>query len=291
MLGGCVITRLLLPRMFSPENAEQLLKTLRIHRDPDSFLEEQRAAAKKDPSATYQGSGYMHPGFGIPESERLRIAAYNGQDTGVRALPAYSQEALLRIKALCEKNGSALMILIFPYMTGTMLAEPDYLAYNALLRDFAAQHNIPCFDFTLAKETLLPTLDPFFQNTEHMSVEGTAALTRAFCEVFTRYTVGEDVSPFFYANTEEYLASIDRVTNVWLEKGDAPGGFTALCHHGTRVVPEYRFALIAEDGSETPIGNFTPESRWQGDIPAGQTLRVYARAKDSMQTPVWFDWQ
>ena len=275
--------------MFAPENTEQLIKTLHIHMDPEHYLQEQKQKASADPSATYQGSGYMHPGFAIPESERLRIAAYSAANTGVTALPAYSQQAILRMRALCEENDTKMLVIIFPYLTATMLAEPDYLAYNALLRTFCAKNDIPCIDFTLATEALMPSLDGFFQNTEHMSVDGTMALSRAFCDVFARYRAGEDVSALFYADTQEYLAAIDRVTNVWLSPQEAPGVYLAQSHYGTGVTPEYRFAAIGPDGQETTLRDYAPDALWQGDIPAGHTLRVYARAQQRTQAPVYFD--
>jgi len=288
---GRWLDRLLLPRMFGVENPEQLIKTLRIHLDPEAFYREQREKAASDVSATYQGSGYMHPGFGIPEAERLRIAGYRGKDTGIEALPEYAQEAILRIKALCEASGSKLMVVVFPYMTAAMLAEPDYLACNDLLADFCARHDVPCFDFTLAKESLMQPLDPYFQNTEHMSVEGTMVLSRAFCEVFNRYTAGEDVSGLFYGGREEYLASVRRVTNVWLETDAGQGTYRADCHHGTGIAPEYRFAAVAPDGSETMLRDYEPEMLWQGSVPHGHTLRVYARPQQMQQQAVYFDLQ
>jgi len=284
------IDRLLMPRLFGVESAEQLIKTLHIHMDPEHYRQLQREqAVNVDIGSTYQGSGYMHPGGNIPEADRLRIAPYQAKANAVPGLSAYSQHALQRLERLCEKNGSKLMVIIFPYITASMLAEPDYLAYNQHLKAYCASRGIPCFDFTFARESLMPSLDPYFQNVEHMGIDGTLALSRAFCEVFTRYTAGEDVSDLFYPDTAAYLASIDRVTNVWFDKQTEEGVYTAACHHGTQVSPEYRFAAVAADGQETTLRDYAADNSWQGSVPDGHVLRVYARAQHCAQPPVYFD--
>ena len=284
------IDRLMMPRLFGVENIEQLKKSFHIRLNPEHYFTQQRERAEKGSiGSSYQGSGYMHPGFNIKESDRLRIAPYQGKSTSVAGLSAFAQDALQRLETLCEKNGSKLMVVIFPYITATMLAEPDYLAYNEHLKTYCAERGIPCFDFTFAKETLMPTLDPYYQNVEHMGVDGTLALSEAFCEVFARYTAGEDVSSLFYPDTAAYLASIDRVTNVWFDEQTEQDVYTARCHHGTGVTPEYRFAALAPDGQETTLQEYAPANSWQGRIPEGCTLRVYARAAQGTQAPVYFD--
>ena len=281
------IDRLLMPRLFGAENLEQLKKTLHIHMDPEFYVQQQLSS--EEIGFTYRGSGFMHPGYGIEESERLRIGAYQVEETAIPGISPFCVDALQRFEHLCRQNGANFMVVIFPYITASMLAQPDYLIYNELLRAYCAERGIPCFDFTLAKETLLPPLDTYYQNVEHMGIDGTMVLSEAFCEVFNRYTAGEDVSELFYPDTQAYLASIDRVTNVFFTEQTEPGLYSAACHHGTLVTPEYHFAALQPDGQEVTLRDYAPENSWQGSIPDGCILRVYARAAHSEQTPVYFD--
>lgn len=282
------LDRMLLPRQYAVDSFDDLSKTFRHHADVSPYFEHYAQYAGTDASSTYRGSGFMYPNPAAPESERLRLAAGRSPAGEFTALPAYSQQAILRFKALCEKNDSELMVVIFPYITSALLSTPNYLIYNALLRDFCAENGIPCFDFTLAKEELMPVLDPYYENIEHMSYPGAQLLTRAFCKVFTRFSAGEDVRELFYQSTEEYLASIKRVTNVWFDRAE-PGAYLATSNHGTAVTPEYAFAAIAEDGSETILREYAADPAYTGHVPEDATLRVYARVKENDSPAAYYD--
>ena len=282
------LDRALLPRQYAVDSVEDFLKTLRHHTDVSPYFEHYAQYAGTNASSTYRGSGFMYPNPAAEESERLRLAAGRAAASGITALPEYSQRAILRFKKLCEKNDSKLMVVIFPYLTASLLSTPDYLTYNALLRSFCAENDIPCFDFTLAKEELMPSLDAYYENVEHMSYPGAELFTRAFCRVFAMQNAGEDVCDLFYQTTEEYLASITRVTNVWFKSAE-PGAYIASCNHGSAVTPEYAFAAIAKDGSETMLREYAADPAYAGDIPEGTMLRVYARAQGSEEEAVYFD--
>lgn len=282
------LDRLLLPRQYAVDSFEDFLKTLRHHTDVSPYFEHYAQYAGTNSSSTYRGSGFMYPNPAAPEAERLRLGSEQMNASEISALPKYSQEAILRFARLCEKNDSKLMVVIFPYITNALLSTPDYLTYNALLREFCAANGIPCFDFTMAKEELMPVLDPYYENIEHMSYPGAELLTRAFCEVFSRHNAGGDVSSLFYATTEEYLASITRVVNVWFEES-APGAYAAASNHGTSVTPEYAFAALDADGSETLLRDYAADPVFMGEVPEGTTLRVYARTQENDSPAVYFD--
>jgi len=282
------LDRLLLPRRFAVDSFEDFKKTVRHHTNVSVYFDQYAQYAGTDAASTYRGSGFMYPNAATPREELLRMVTGRSQANDIPALPEYSQKAILRFKRLCEKNNTDLMVVIFPYITSSLLTVPDYLTRNALVRDFCEKNGIPCFDFTMAKEELLPVLDSFYENVEHMSYPGAELFTHAFCEVFSRHRAGEDVSGLFYQTTEEYLASIARVTNVWFEE-ENPGRYIAASNHGTAVTPQYAFAAVRQDGSEILLQEYAQEPVYAGTIPEGTVLRVYAKAKENDSAAVYYD--
>lgn len=281
--------RIFLPRIYGVENFEQFTKTVRHHIDPAYYYQLQREAANKYIGSTYQGSGYMHPGHSIDEASRMRISPYHSGVRSADQLPEYSQKALLRFAKLCEKNDSQLMVVIFPFITSIMFSEPSFPDYNELLADFCKENGIPCYDLTLAKDELLPPLDEYYQNIEHMGIDGTIAITNAFAEIFNRHYAGENISDLFYEDYDEFFDTIDYVVNTWIEPDDETGGYIAKSNHTDSIVPEYRFTAIAADGSETLLRDYSTDAQYTAALPEETYLRVYTRAQGTEHKPVYFD--
>jgi len=82
------------------------------------------------------------------------------------------------------------------------------------------------------------------------------------------------VDGWFYADSAEYLASVDRVTNAWLmRRGDQ---FVADCNRGTQVTPLYRFCL-STDGVQTLLRDYSEDNTLPvSAVPAGSSVFVYA---------------
>lgn len=101
------------------------------------------------------------------------------------------------------------------------------------------------------------------------------------CDVYDLYMAGEDIQHLFYTR-EEYLASIDYVTNTWLSRKTKDGvtTFTADSNYGTLVTPEYRFVQLSEDGIEVLLQGWSEQATFATETAAKElgTVRVYARA-------------
>ncbi|MGN0997724.1 MAG: hypothetical protein ACI4PG_12520, partial [Candidatus Ventricola sp.] len=166
-------------------------------------------------------------------------------------------------------------------------------------------------NFSYARSELMPCLDEYFYDLYHMVGEGADILSDAFCRVFDAYTAGEDVSNLFYENRWQYADAIDFITNAWIsvyrcgdrwsksfrcdketiqQLAQTQDVFMADCSRGTYVVPEYRFVLRREDGSETLLRDYSEDGVYACEPGAldGQTLRVYARAQGTQQEH-WYD--
>lgn len=287
---GDYLGRLLLFNTFGFSSAEDVAKAVRLRLDPDGALAELTAQS---------GGAYAYKDGFVRREEETRaedalIRTVIREETGYTyALYDYTKEKLLEYKALCEQNGSKLLVVLAPGMTAHALAEPGYLPFMESAMGFFSENGIPCFNLLYAKPSFLPRLDSLYFDLYHMVGEGADILSEAFSTLFNAYRSGEDVSGWFYKDAAEYLASIDCVTNVWLTRQDGEDGQTALradCNRGTNVVPQYRFVLRAQDGSETALRDYDAEPALVCPTAAlaSGTVRVYARAQDGGES-VWFD--
>ena len=181
------------------------------------------------------------------------------------------------------------MILLFPNLTAHALAEPGFLPYGESLMHYCRENDIPCFNFQYAKAEYLQNLDGYYYDLYHMNGMGADLFSAFFARFFNAYTSGEDVSGWFYADQAQYLASIDRITNVWLSVGE--GVYIADCNRGTLVTPQYRFVSVAADGTETTLlDDGESDTIPAALVPAGETLRVYAVPKGQENAvSVWYD--
>ena len=139
--------------------------------------------------------------------------------------------------------------------------------------------------------------------------EGADILSQAFCDVFNAHQRGEDVSHLFYEYNWQLINAVDYITNTWLTLYDPAQEkepvdplfleftktydvFIADCNRGTYVQPEYRFAVLLEDGSEYPAQDYSTQSYFICPTGAidGMTLRVYARvAGEENAQEHWYD--
>ncbi len=287
---GNAMRRLLLFNTFGFSSMADVQKAVRLRLDPDGALED---------LIRQSGGAYAYKDGFVRREEETRaedelIRTVIREETGYTyALYDTTKEKLLEYKALCEANGSKLMVVLAPGMTAHALAEPGYLPFLESASAFCAESGIPCFNLMFAKPEFLPRLDSLYFDLYHMVGEGADILSEAFSKLFNAYRSGEDVSGWFYSDAQEYLASIDFITNVWLTRQSEADGhiaFLADCNRGSAVVPEYRFVLRGADGGETILRDYAadPSFSCPADALAGGTLRVYARAQGGGES-VWFD--
>lgn len=200
------------------------------------------------------------------------------------------QNWIRKMDELCRKNNSQLIAVAIPrlpgYALGSMLNNYDAQA------QFFSELGVPFWNFSYAKENLMPRLDAsYYYDLHHLTWAGADVLTESLANVFNAYQRGEDVTDLFYT-TEEYLASIDYVTNTWFteKKQDDQTQLTAYANHGTNVVPEYCFAKIDATGTETILQDYSAENVCLVKLAEGEKVRLYARNANNLeQEPVSFE--
>ena len=286
---GDTLGRLLLFNSFGFTSFEDVQKAFRLRTDPEGFLAQLIAES---------GGQYAYEdGFIRRESDEramdglVKTIIREESDYEYRVYD-YTKEKLLEYKALVESHGSRLLVVLAPGMTAHVLAEPWYLAYLDDAQAFFEEIGVPYVNLMLARPELLPNLDEYYFDLYHMVGEGADLLSTAFSQVFNALRAGEDISDLFYRDSAEYLASIDFITNVWMEQEQSGDSVTlrADCNHGSQVTPEYRFTLRAADGSETVLRDYDAEPTFTCDVSllSGGTPRVYARVQGETDA-VFFD--
>lgn len=290
---GLYFDRFFMFRDFGVTSIKDFLKTLGLRYDTQRTYE--RLLPNLNTSISYSGSGFLRR-LSEPNAEELvrnsmfyEEPPYFGYEYEIYD---YSKDALLRYRDLCMQKGSELLIVISPNLTAHALAEPGFLPFSDSLMRFCSEQGIPCYNFMYAKPELLGHLDAYYYDLYHMNGEGADKLSTAFSAFFNRYTAGEDVSGLFYANRQEYLASIDFITNAWLIYDEESQVYAAESNRGSSVTPLYRFAAIDSDGRETILRDYAEERFLTADmLPEGCSLRVYAVPADAPDaSPVYYDY-
>lgn len=286
---GKYLDRLLLFRTQMAESLDDLVKTFSLRYDTEAAYA--RISKTFDPSVTYEGAGFLRYHTQETADTLIRRQMIGREKTGwtYPLLPA-TQEMLLEYRALCEANGAQLIIVVYPMHTSHGLARDEFLPYTDSLTAFCAEQGIPCFNLSYAKPELMPRLDAYYFDLDHMNETGADILSAAFAQVFNRYAAGEDVSGLFYPDRTEYLKSIDYISNCWLRPRQ-DGTYEADCNRGSLVEPQYRFVLRDADGEETLLCDYSDQAVIAAQIPEGANLRVYARVQGQAQDEgIYFDY-
>ena len=284
---GKYLDRLLMFREFGVESLADIRKTVGLRLNAQK--EYARLLPTMDGTVAYAGSGFLRHTSGESAETLIRETVLREEDLGYSyEIFDASKSLLMRYKALCEQKGSKLIVMLFPNLTAHALAEPGFLPYGESLMKFCRENGIPCFNFQYAKAEFMENLDGYYYDLYHMNGDGADLFSEAFSRFFNAYAAGEDVSGWFYENSADYLASIDRITNVWLSVGE--NEWIADCNRGTLVTPLYRFAAVYADGSETLLRDYSEDGVFSAEsISEGATLKVYAVPQGQEDAePVWY---
>ena len=300
------LDRLMMFRGFGVKSVSDALKTISLRYFPEQAYE--RLKPSMDPTVSYQGRGFLRHDTDERADEAFKTVIREQSDYYYYIFDR-SKEQILQMKKLCEENGAKFMIVVYPNHIAHSLAEPNFAPYNDELMRFCQEEGIPCYNFSFAKPELLPDMRGYFYDLYHMVGEGADILSQAFCDVFNAHQRGEDVSHLFYEYNWQLINAVDYITNTWLTLYDpaqekepvdplyleftkAYDVFIADCNRGTYVQPEYRFAVLLEDGSEYPAQDYSTQSYFICPTGAidGMTLRVYARvAGEENAQEHWYD--
>ncbi|MBR4039127.1 MAG: hypothetical protein IKJ11_03400 [Clostridia bacterium] len=305
------LERLLPLRGFGAQSMRDVLKTVSLRYFPEAAYA--RLKPDMDPTVDYQGSGFLRHETDYRADAEFRTVIREHSDYYYYIFDR-SKQQILELKQLCEDHGAKFLIIAYPNHVAHSLAEPNFAPYNDDLMRFSRETGIPCYNFSFAKPELMPDLRGYFYDLYHMVGEGADILSSTFCDVFNAHRRGEDLSDLFYYNTWNLHEAIDFITNTWAVQFDpdeewdkaliyhkeaqirALAGesdvFLFDCNRGMHVVPQYRFVIRHEDGTETLLQDYSADAYYTCEPGAlsGKTLRLYARVQ-GQENPEehWYD--
>ena len=285
---GRYLDRFCIFRQFGPDSLFDLYKTFGLRYAPESCYK--RILPTISSELSYTGGGFLRRTSPGKVDELSRESMIREPETGYEyEVMDYTQDLILRYKALCEEKGSELLVVFFPNPVVHALAERNYLPYMENGMKFCRENGIPCFNFQYMKQEYLPILDEYSYDLYHFNLTGANLFSEAFSTFFNRYTAGEDVSDMFYSNKWEYLDTIHQVTNVWMTLDG--GTVTADCNRAPHITPLYQFVSRHPDGSETILREYSTDPVFTpGELEEGDVLRVYAKPQDHEEfPPVWYE--
>ena len=131
-------------------------------------------------------------------------------------LTGFSQEMLSAIAGVCAENGAQLIVLAYPALSVHAVAEPFYLEYLDLAGAYCAETGVPFYNFTYARESLMPCLDEYFFDLHHFNKAGADVFSDAFGLFLAALDSGENVSGWFYPRRYEYIDSLGGKRDMWL---------------------------------------------------------------------------
>lgn len=284
---GKYLDRLLMFREFGVESLADIRKTVGLHMHAQKTYA--RLRPTMDGTVSYAGGGFLRHTSGESAETLIRETVLREKDPGYSyEIYDASKSLLTRYKALCEEKGSRLVVMLFPNLTAHALAEPGFPALWRKPDEVLSGKRHPLLQLQYAKAEFWRILTANYYDLYHMNGTGADLFSEAFSRFFNAYAAGEDVSGWFYENSTDYLASIDRITNVWLSVGE--NEWIADCNRGSLVTPLYRFAAVYADGSETLLRDYSEDGVFSAEnIPEGATLKVYAVPQGQEDAePVWY---
>lgn len=287
---GMYFDRLFLFRPFMAKSLEEVRRSIAIRLDPEGHFYRSEIGQKN----RYTGRGYYRsPTEGRGEDALRFMRLRPIQDIALEpGIEPYFVRKLSQYKALCEKHGSQLIVVMSPNMLAHALAKEGYVQKQMEIAGLCAQLEIPYFNFYFAKEEFIPRLDHYYIDIMHMDYRAADVFSEKFAEVIRDYIAGKETDHLFYQTPEEFFASIRCVTNAWLdaEIQDGQDVYIAGCLHGPSVTPEYSFYQVAPDGTMTLLQPYCASNTYAcpaGEL-AGHTLRVYARPAGSDEESLIF---
>lgn len=279
------IDRLLLFKSSMVQSPEDIQRNITLLLSPEKVLP---ISDSGNGLFQYQGRGfsrYMKDGHGY-DALRFTPLKHDVIDTSPE-LHDYSKQKLLEYKALCEANGSQLLVIVAPNCSAQALGREGFLDKNAALAEFCRSRGIPFFDLSMARQSFIPLLDSYYYDQFHLDGTGADICSEKFAELLNLYLAGEPTDSLFYDSVDEYLDTLNFITNTWIEQRSEGGQdlFTADCLHGRTIQPEYAFYLVETDASLTLLRDYSPESTYRCEAGAlsGKKLRVYARPVGSQE--------
>ena len=236
----------------------------------------------------YRGRGYYvinkrH------DPNTLEVYAHNVKKEEGTPLKDEVADSFRKVKALCAQNHCQMVVITTPLMRDGVLANGQHRNAMDAMDAFCREEGIPYLNFTYMQGKELPDFTGYYYDGyNHLDAEGLAMFDEPFAQIMKAFFDGEDLSDRFLTK-EQWLASIDRVTEVWLtrKKQGKQYSYTAHADCGTMVECEYRFCLVDAEGNETVLQEYDAQKQVKVD-PAKQkgSVKAYVRNAANPDQPV-----
>lgn len=173
-----------------------------------------RNYTERDPS--YAGKGHIASRTVVEEG-----SLWTREDFQDRTfeIPKAQQKYLRQIIDFCKKEDIKLTFVSVPVTDFHLVLVQNYDEYVTAVRQYLAPYGVSYYDFNLADpEVLKLDSDSYFNDDNHLNVNGTGVFGKVFCDFFTGKLEEENL---FLPSYEEKLASgKPRVLGLMIHKTD-----------------------------------------------------------------------
>ena len=155
-----------------------------------------------------------------------------------------------------------LVVVVTPRPAFNVLAYGEkYPEQMSRLQQVVEESGATFIDANMAKITWYEPRDTDFYDGEHLNHDGASYFSQAFAQALEVLDAGGSISDLTYSydQWDDYLASIDEISAVISTsyKEDNNAVVSAIAYTGSNVQVEYRFSLVAEDGSATLLQDWS----------------------------------
>jgi len=203
---------------------------------------EEMQMGTEDPDSKYVGKGF---GYYIGEIDCNTIGNKNSRTIYSNEFSASAFQTIEDIARLCAQNDVELIAVNAPRPVLDIVSYgPDYFVKYDRLKRLFGESGVAYYDFNLVKPEIMEMKDEYFIDVEHLNKEGADEFSAAFARFLQRRADGEDMQAYFYTQ-EEYLDSIDYITNIYFDAQILEEGISLKLHayHGGGVDVEYEVSL------------------------------------------------
>lgn len=226
---------------------------------------------------TYYGNGYGNYDGVLDYStarDRLSVTEEGPADFDRQGL-----DWIQNICDLCRENDVQLVVVVTPRPAFNVLAYGEkYPEQMSRLQQVVEQAGGAFLDANLAKGGWYEPRETDFYDGEHLNHDGAARFSQAFASALQALDAGGSTSilTYSYDQWDQYLASIDDISAVTSTScmEDNNTVVKATAYTGSNVQVEYRFSLVAADGTTTLLQDWSTSDTCsipQDELPEGSS--------------------
>lgn len=219
-----------------------------------------------DPESIYVGKGF---GYYVGQLDYNTLGNANSKTYYTGEFAASAFEVIQDIITLCNENGVELIAVNAPRPSLDVVSYgEDYFVKHDRLMTLFTENGAEYYDFNLIRPEIMEIKDEYFVDIEHLNEEGANVFSAAFAKFLQIRASETDLSKYFYS-PEEYLKTIDYITNVYFDAHIQEDGILiyANAYHGAGVEAEYEISL------------------WDAESDTYKVLRPYGKEQEYLFVP------